>query len=98
LIQKSSKPLKFVGMILQNYLIARLKVTEAKKELKNILIEMNLRKLLTTDWITILGEKLNDKSRELGHNTKTKIHKPTSTELLNKNYKSKFKRKKRLSY
>jgi len=96
LIQQSLMPLKFVGMSLQNYHTVPLK--QKKEQIENMLIEMNLRKLLTTDWITILGEKLNDKSRELGHNTKTKIHKPTSTERLNKNYKSKFKRKKRLSY
>ena len=61
---------------------------------------MNLRKLLTTDWISLGLDKAEEKGKELGHKTKTKIHKPTSYERLNHNKRTlpkPFKKKKRIS-
>ena len=71
---------------------------------KGMLIEMKLNeflRLITKDWITIGFDKANQKGQDFGHKTKEKIHKPTSTERLNKSHekrKNPFRRKKRLSY
>jgi len=60
---------------------------------------MDWKKILTTDWISLGLDKAEKKGKQLGHKTKMKIHKPTSTERLNHQpRKNPFKRKKRLSY
>jgi len=61
---------------------------------------MNLREILTKDWITIFFDKTNEKITQLGHQTNDKINHKTSKQKFYNNNKPEynFKKKKRLSY
>jgi len=62
---------------------------------------MNLREILTKDWITIFCELLDRKTRSLAHNTNEKLNHKSPSQKFHNNNKHKhilFKNKKRLSY
>jgi len=62
---------------------------------------MNLREILTKDYITIFCELLDRKIRSVAHNTNEKYNHKTPSQKFHNNNKHKhilFKNKKRLSY
>jgi len=71
------------------------------KPQKKVKKELNLREILTKDWITIFCELLDRKTRSLAHKINEKYnHKPPSHKFHNNNKHKHilFKKKKRLSY